>query len=539
MAKRLQYYTAVTGGRCYIFYLPDGSTKGIQYERGVEVRLPADYAEREQYNRYPVTSPMEGWLNKGYCTNITPIYEEITEACTPPTSLLLNSALLTLTVSGGGDSTDEPMTGYQIQYRERQTDNRAYGEWMEAATVLTKGTAVIPVAVSAGKARQFRARTICNGDAKLFSGWSVCPVELLSGSTEPPKKSGLTTLHVYDRNLNYKGRVENWISFSWEEEYQGAGAFLLTVPDTEKHAAILSRGCFVYRNDRTTPMMTVSVERNSEKNTIIVGGYSALYMLNQRVALGVYKLTDLERGIYDMVDENLRNLPIKCATPQGINITVDHEEMDHPVLLDGVTTLLAEGDLGVRMNFDPTSRDIVFELYQGADRTYKDGRGEVFSTEFGNLYSITVTEDDGEFKNTAVVVCDNEDGTKRVFTYEATPDATGVDRFELYIFGESRGTVQEANGNARPRTDEEWEKAMLDIGKRELTQYNLVQTFEVVPNNESYGKHYYLGDKVTCKTARYGLRFDARITQAKETHDRNGSTLTLTLGQPTINYYRR
>lgn len=539
MAKRLLHYTAVTGGRCYIFFLPDGSTKGIQYERGVEVELPADYAEREQYNRYPVTKPMEGWLNKGYCTNITPVYEEITEACTPPTSLLLNSTLLTLSVSGGGDSTDEPMTGYQIQYRERSVENRAYGEWANVAVVQTRDNAVVPVTVSAGKARQFRARTVCNGAETLFSAWVVCPVELLSGSAEPPKKSGLTTLHVYDRNLNYKGRVENWISFSWEEEYQGAGAFLLNVPDTKKHAALLSRGCFIYRNDRTTPMMAVSIERNIETNTIIVGGYSALYMLNQRVALGMYKITDLESGIYSMVSENLRGLPIKCAPAQGLGITVDHEELDHPALLDGIKTLLAEGDMGVRTTFEQATREIVFELYQGADRTYKDGRGEVFSTELGNLYSIVVTEDDGEFKNTAVVVCDNEDGTKRIFTYEAAPEATGIDRFELYIFGEARGTVQDSKGNAVPRTDAEWEKAMLDIGKRELTQYNLVQTFEVVPNNEHYGNHYYLGDKVTCKTARYGLRFDARITRAKETHDRSGSTLTLTLGHPTINYFRR
>lgn len=538
MAQRLLHYTAVTSGRCYIFYLPDGSTKGVQYERGVAVQLPADYAEREQFSRYPVEKPMAGWLNKGYCADITPVYEEITEACTPPTSLVLNSSLLTLTVSGGGDSTDEPMTGYQIQFRERAVDNMAYSDWVNMATVTTRTTAVVDVSVNAGKARQFRARTICNGDPAMYSTWVVCPMELLSGSDTTPKKSGLTTLHVYDRNLNYQGRVENWLSLEWTEEYQGTGSFLMKVPDTEKHAKILSRGCFLYRNDRTTPMMAVTVERDSDKNTIVVGGYSALYLLNQRVALGVFKLTDLETGIYSMVNDNLRGLPIKCASAQGFGVTVDHEELDHPALLDGVTTLISEGDLGARVTFDQATRDIVFELYRGTDRTYKDGRGEVFSTEFGNLYSIVVTEDDGELKNVAVVVCDNEDGTKRVFTYEADPNATGIDRYELYLYGEARGNVQE-NGKTRARTDEEWEKAMLDMGKRELTQYNLVQTFEVVPNAENYGKHYYLGDKVTCKSGRYGLRFDARITQAKEIYDRNGGSLTLTLGEPTINYYRR
>ena len=537
MAKRVLYYTAVTGGRCYIFYLPDGSTKGIQYERGVTVHLPADYAEREQYNRYPVTYPMEGWLHKGYCTNITEVTEDVEESCTPPSSVLLNPETLTLTVSGGGDATDYPMTGYQVQYRERSTENRAYTDWTDVATVYTKGAATVEVSVSAGKARQFRARTICDGAVSTYSIWVVCPTELISGAETTPK-TGLITLHVYDRNLNYKGRVENWTSFSWNEEYQGTGSFMLTVPDTEKHAAILSRGCFLYRNDRTTPMMAVSVERNSKNRNIIVGGYSAVYMLNQRVALGMYDIDNLEAGVYGMIEENLRGLPITCAPAQGFEDTVDHETLDHPVLLEGMMTLLREGDMGVRTVFDPTTAGITLELYKGTDRSYKDGHGEVFSTEFGNLYGIVVTEDDGQLKNVACVVCDNGDGTKRIFTYDPT-EAEGIDRFELYIYGESRGVKQDEKGNAVAQTDEEWEKAMLDMAKRELTAYNLVQTFEVTPNTDNYGRYYFLGDKVTCKSSRYGLRFDARITQAKETYDRNGGSLTLTLGEPTINYFRR
>ena len=100
-------------------------------------------------------------------------------------------------------------------------------------------------------------------------------------------------------------------------------------------------------------------------------------------------------------------------------------------------------------------------------------------------------------------------------------------------------TLMDEEGNEIERTHAEWKKAMLDKGKQALTDWNLVQTFEVVPNAENYGKHYYLGDKVTCKSGRYGLRFDARITQAKEIYDRNGGSLTLTLCEPTINYYRR
>lgn len=75
MAKVLAYYSAVTNMRGYIYYNADGSGGGVQYESGTVLHLPTDYASRETNSRYPVTSPMSGWMNKGYIQNITAVYE--------------------------------------------------------------------------------------------------------------------------------------------------------------------------------------------------------------------------------------------------------------------------------------------------------------------------------------------------------------------------------------------------------------------------------------------------------------------------------
>lgn len=532
MAKKLLYYTAVTSKRCYIYYTTNVYDGSRQFERGTVIHVAADYAETEQNSRYRVLFPIEGWLKKSYIQNMEPVYSIEPDEGTPPSKIVLNPATLTLTVAGGSG------TGYQIQYRERAIGNHVYTEWRHQQNVNTIGSATISVSVTPGKARQFRARTVW----EVNSQWVICPSELLSANTsayeEQISKSNVT-LHVFDSGLNYKGRIENWQSLTWDEEYQGKGGFTLTIPDTAKNAKLIQRGCFVYRNDRNNLMMVVSVERNGENSEINIGGYTALHMLERRVVHGKHTVTNIESGIYTMVSENLRGLPIKCASAVGYEDSIAEEEYECPELLEAVLTLIREGDLGIKTVFDSQSREITLQVYRGNDRTYGGEDGRVFSTEFGNLYSIIVTEDDEDLKNVAVVPSGKSGSKKTIFVYEAAEGLTGLDRRELLVDGEAQGTKEDGKGNEVERTVAEWEKAMLDKGKRALTEHNLVQTFEVKPHAENYGVYYSLGDKVTCKSSRYNLRFDARITQVKESFDTNGCELTMTLGEPTINYYRR
>jgi len=542
MAKTVRYYTAVTTNRGYILYQPDGNTGGVQYERGTVIHLAANYNTTMQYSRYRVISPMDGWINWWIVGSITPVYDTTVDACYPPTKVVLNIPALTLNISGGKGGDLNAMTGYQIQWRERSISNLNYAEWSTSQTVKSSGIASITVTVNPGKARQYRVRTIGKAGTQYYSKWVECAAELFSSALETQsEESEVITLHVFDSELNYTGRVENWISMTWEEEYQGEGAFTLTVPDTDKYAKLLQRGCFIYRNDRSTIMMTVNVERNGEQNQINVGGYTALHMLDYRMVYNKRWVTNIEEAVYKMVSDSLRGLPLKCAESKGFENSVEEEIIDCPMLLETVLYFIKEGDLGARTVFDPETREITFELYQGNDRTYGTAFGQTFSTEFGNLYSIIVVEDDDMLKNVAVVTGANPGCDKTTFTYEAEEGLTGLARRELLVDGEPRGTTGEVDeeGNEIERTHAEWKKAMLDKGKQALTDWNLVQTFEVKPYAGNYGKRYFLGDKVTCKSGRYGLQFDARITQVKERYDEKERELTMTLGEPTINYIKK
>lgn len=547
--KVIDYWLGYANEGAYMYESPDWEDPVRRIEAGSNVYMSGYDAETGFWKVYGSSY----WIPGSHVYGVHEIYHFETDKCTPPQKLIdeetiisgvtynVETNLLNIVGGAGGDLND--MIGYEVEWRERVINGAKYTPWGNTMVAESSGIAAIPASVSIGMARQYRVRTIGTAGEEYYSEWVICVQEVFSGTAELRKADEtVITLHVFDSELNYTGRIENWISMTWEEEYQGEGAFTLTVSDTDKYARILQRGCFISRNDRTTCMLLVNVERNGENHEIRAGGYTAIHMLNYRMAYNKFVIKNIEEGIYRMVSNNLRGLPLTCDAPKGYTDSVEDEVFDCPELLDAVLTLVREGELGIRTVFDARNRVILFEVYKGDDLTYGTAFGYTFSTEFGNLYSLVITEDDDLLKNVAVICGANPGCDKTTFTYEATPGVLGLDRRELLVDGEPQGTTGEIDpdtGEEVKRSFEDWKKAMLDKGKQALTEYNLVQTFEVKTYTGTYGVRYALGDKVTCKSGRYGLRFDARITQVKERYDANGSNISMTLGEPTINYIQR
>ena len=336
-------------------------------------------------------------------------------------------------------------------------------------------------------------------------------------------------LHVLSPALDRIGTIRHWQSMTWEEEYNGMGAFQLIVDDTPVYAAMIRQGCFFYRKDRPyTVMRAVLVERQGANGTITVGGYSVLHMLNWRVATGKRTFKNLPADVYSMVSQELRGLPVTVAAGTDLQETVD-KELDSPVVGDSIVSLLEETELGMRMVLDYPAKTFVFEIYKGADRAYRDGEGGyVFSPARKNLGPLKVTEDDDLYKNVAVIVCHNGESSSVFYYPEDHESISGMERRELLVFGESQGD----------RSAEQWKRDMLQKGMDALKEHNMVCTFTAEPRPGDFGVLYNLGDLVTCKEDRYGVRFDARITQYKHTSDKNGDRVTLTLGKPAVSYVR-
>lgn len=342
----------------------------------------------------------------------------------------------------------------------------------------------------------------------------------------------MVTLHVFDEDFVYCGRVTDWINMSWVEEYKGEGKFTLVVYDTDKYADLLRMGRFFWRTDRPTAMMAVKVERDTEKNQITVNGYTTLHMLDRRVVAYPYECTNIETGIYGLVGENLRGLKnVKCAAAKGLSATTDFE-IEGTELLYGVFSLLDESEYGIRMLFDHRNKRHTVEVYEGNDRSYNSASGgTVFSQEFGNLRNLTVTEDDDLYKNVAYITGAAANDSATIY-YQYVSDEAGDDESnwrELLVDGENQKDGQDYG---------EWQAQQRQRGIEALNERKSALSFEVDMPPSAFGKKYDLGDKVTCKSRRYGLQFDTHITEYKYTYKKGVETVTLTLGNKPTDYVR-
>lgn len=348
-------------------------------------------------------------------------------------------------------------------------------------------------------------------------------------------------LHVFDDTFEYRGRVENWLNLSWVEEYRGEGKFTLATYDTDQYAALLRHGWYLFRADRPAAMMIVKIERDTDANTITACGYTALHLLGRRVVNGKANVKNIESGIYSLINTYLRGLnQISTATAKGLpeeiepddDTDTEGKEIEGEEVLDAILDVLEESTYGIRANFDRTNKRHVVEVYAGVDRSYKAAQGgTLFKQEFGNLKSLVVTQDDDLYKNVAYVTGTASGDSENTTYYEyISPEVQNQkDRRELIVDGDSQ---EDGESTA------DWQKRQKQKGITALNERKNALTFEVELGLGVFGEKYDLGDKVTCKSDRYGLQFDTRIMEYQYSYRAGKETEKIVLGNKPADYVK-
>lgn len=340
-------------------------------------------------------------------------------------------------------------------------------------------------------------------------------------------------LHIFDDDFGYRGRVENWINLSWTEEYRGEGKFTITVYDTDQYAALLRHGWYLYRADRPAAMMIVEIARNTDENTITASGYTALHLLSRRAVLLPYAITNVESGIYGMINKDLRGLSqVVTATAKGL--TDEYEcEIEGADMLDAVFEVLTESNYGIRAKFDRANKRHVIEVYEGVNRAYNaSSGGTLFKQEFGNLKSLKVTQDDDLYKNVAYVTgAANNDSRTVYYQYMDSDTAAGAQK-------DWREVLVDGDNQKDDETNPEWQARQKQTAINALRERKNALTFEVELVMGEFGSKYDLGDKVTCKSDRYGLQFDTRIMEYQYTSNQGAETVKIVLGNKPAGYVK-
>ncbi|MCQ4921566.1 siphovirus ReqiPepy6 Gp37-like family protein [Tissierella carlieri] len=348
-------------------------------------------------------------------------------------------------------------------------------------------------------------------------------------------------LYIFDRDLNFKGLLDNYFSFRWVRRYYRCGEFELHCGLTPDLLVLLQRGSIVWKKDDLEAgyIEYRNISQDIEgKEVLIAKGKFLTGYLNRRIIWGTKKLnTTSELAIRELINKNCINPTnldrkvnrftlgeIKNYT-QNINYQVSYKN-----LLEEIESIAATSGLGFRILIDVANKLIVFDIYEGLNRTADQtvNSPAIFSKEFENVLEQEYTDNISNYRNVALIAGEGEGAARQLATIG---QGSGLDRFELFVDARD---LQKDN-----RTTQQYTELLENRGNTKLTEHKEIRAFDSKINQKSnliYKEDFDLGDIVTCTSKKWGLTIDTRITEIEEIYESNGFNINMVFGNnmPTL-----
>lgn len=341
-------------------------------------------------------------------------------------------------------------------------------------------------------------------------------------------------IYVWTPDWSNRYELSHAQSVQFSRHYNDYGSMTIVAPSTQYNSKVCKINGVVYDQDTDSAYVITRVQQNAKDNTLTVNGYSADWLLYNRVVANPFPITNIEIGALNVVSQNLRGLPrVQVGQPTGLTETTN-AVFEKKGLLSEVTDVLALADLGRKMDFDPRALTFTFSVYKGRDKTTgKDA--EVFSEERKTAKDLVITDDISGFKNVAYAFASYSSGVEFTTTVGT---AEGAERREVWVDASSLTQVEEETDPdtgaviTAGESNASFLNRVQEYAKTELASYVRSRNFEVVVNPKDFGSVYMLGDMITCKSERFGVQFNARVTGVQYTLSDIGQETKLVLGDP-------
>lgn len=330
------------------------------------------------------------------------------------------------------------------------------------------------------------------------------------------------SFEIYPADYSTRYELRHAISVIMTVHYNDIGKLVLVAPVNDYNITALKNGNMLYDTERDITYFIANTKVDTAKTRITANGYTANWLLNHRIIAEPYTMTNIESGVYDIINANMRGMT-RIATAEAEGLEEETNTILHGgQIFDEVQPFLEEAQLGNKMVWDPDKLSHTFKIYKGKDLT--DGiHAVVFSEEQGTAQDLVINDDDSTLKNVAYVTGTLDDDTE--FT-EVVGTATGNNRREVWfdtaVMQESEETVEDCKARAIAY-------ATMELGKRIQRK-----SFTVTIDSSELGSMYSLGDIVACVSVRFGVSFNARITGIKYTLDNQKSKTEVILGDPIL-----
>lgn len=338
-------------------------------------------------------------------------------------------------------------------------------------------------------------------------------------------------VRFFDKDLNLIGDIDDYTALTYTRKWTTYNTFEMHVSKFD--GELIRRGNFIMLNsDRyRSGIITYFEDNERETNDITIRGFCPRFLLFERPTIppngqdyDTYN-TEVENILIGLIDRNCvnpengnRKIPfLSCAKSQNRGEKTSFQTA-HKVLKDEISSLCTTSNLGTAIHFDPTTKQIRFEVLSGTDRTYDNSARPpyVFARKWDRLFERNYTESDTDYKNVAYVAGQGEGKDREILTIG--DDVIGFERREVFVDARDIG--------------EDAETTLEDRGKLKLAEYALIKSFESTVKTDDYRAEWDLGDFVTIEDDKTGIREDRQILEVKEVYETENYSIEPVMGEP-------
>lgn len=367
------------------------------------------------------------------------------------------------------------------------------------------------------------------------------------------KQIQILVFEVNDTTFDSIGEVNQYESLIWPDKFNGFGTFELWAPITDENSQYFKKGNILWcggDNAAVVEIVKSEIDENGTK-TYNVKGRTLEMLLTTRIIWGTYNAVnkDASTAMYEIVNQN-------CVNPSNANRKIPYLKLAEDLkfggkityqktggeVYDSLSTIASTYDLGFSVLFKPKTKELIFEVVEGVDRTVEQSTNDPveFSTELEDLLSSSYYTNDQDVKNVAFVQGEGS-GSSRKSVISGEADSKGFGRRELYVDARDlQSTSTDENGEEQSLSPAEYTQVLTQRGDDKLSECKTTETFEAQIRvfgdvQYEFGVDYKKGDKVTVRDEQLNVVVSARITEVQEEFD-DEYALVLTFGYsyPTI-----
>ncbi len=325
-------------------------------------------------------------------------------------------------------------------------------------------------------------------------------------------------LIVFNDKFEELGRLDNFLSLQWTRRYYEVGDFELNL--SNEYFSLLDEGTYLYRKDVNELAILDNIEstlNNQGNRELRVSGKMIESLLNDRVIESECNFTDNEVEIAwqlikkHFVDVSKRALSFlelgnKISCTGSISKQIDREEVG-----EALYGILKEKELSQRLRFDYMRSKLIYEIWQGKDRTMDQMENEwmFFSDNNETISEFNYSRDISDYRNVCYVIGDE--------MMVEVDQSLNKRRKEMVIKSRaSRKKEDETEMN-----DEEYREVLKQEGIDELESRKPAENFNgsVYAVHLKYRRDYDLGDLCTCYVQEIGKIADKRIIEIREIYE--------------------